>query len=198
MAGGMKLIDTRFLPLLLLVACARASSPQLASTDPTDEVAVQSAVLDEFRTGAMRLVVLDSTVAGASHYVDEDYASALAEFGPLAPGLREDFDRKRHQRAAVLQPRSRVSIVLVGKRTLDSLRHDSDGPRGYWDRFHRRFPGAFGRVSLSRVGFSADGNHALVLADYGCGGRCGGTRYYLLQRTAEGWRVVRMSQPRIV
>ncbi len=168
----------------------------MATSDPTDEAAVQSVVLEQFARGARSLVVLDSTVRGASHYVDEDYAGALQDFGTLAPGLRDDFGRKRGERVPVWQLRASVPVTFVSRQMLDSM--GGVGPREYWNEFYRRFPGSFGRIALSRVGFSSDRNHALVLADYGCGGLCGGTRYYLLERAAGSWRIVRMAQPRIV
>ena len=181
--------------LLLLAACARAPSPQLPASDPTDEAAVQSTVLNEFAREARSLVVLGNTVRGANHYVDEDYRGALQELGALAAGLREDFDRKRAETVPVRQLSARIPVTLVSRPALDSI--GGANPREYWDAFRSRFPGAFGLIALSRVGFSSDGSHAMVLADYGCGGRCGGTRYYLLERAAGSWRIVRMAQPRI-
>lgn len=60
---------------------------------------MQAVVIDELAKGN-RVVLLDSTVMGADHYVDQDYAGALGELGPLAPGLKDDFDVKRRERVA--------------------------------------------------------------------------------------------------
>ncbi|MCY7378167.1 MAG: hypothetical protein LH467_02370 [Gemmatimonadaceae bacterium] len=70
-------------------------------------------------------------------------------------------------------------------------------PTSYWSAFYQRFPGSPGLIEMSRVGFGRDGSSALVLVEYGCGGRCGGTIYVLLARQAGRWRVIRTAQPRI-
>ena len=184
---------------LLIAACSRAPETPLLQARFADEAAVQSAVVNQFaEAGVRQIVVLDSTVMGADHFVEQDYAGGLRQLGVLAPGLREDFNRKRLDKVKVGDVRARVPIAFVSQREVADVRRDARTPDDYWRNFRARYPGAFGRISLSRVGFSSDGNKALVLADYGCGPRCGGTRYYLLERSAGGWRILRVAQPRIV
>jgi hypothetical protein len=163
-----------------------------------DESEVQAAVLDSFfvRHGIERLVVVDSTVQGSNHFVDEDYASALRTLGDLPKGLREDFGKKRLLPMQVQGLRTRVPVVLFTEQDRAALRAATN-PTEYWQRFYARFPASSGRLAISRVGFSRDGQHALMLVDYGCGGRCGGTVYYLAARDDQRWRIVRTAQPRI-
>lgn len=178
----------------LLVACTRAAAVPTASPQITsDESDVQSAVINQLAAGYKSVVVLDSTVMGASHYAGEDYAWALRELRVAAPGLREDFELKREQRVPLLPLTTRGPATIVNRSVVDGI--SGNNPREYWTAFRERFPGSFGRIELSRVGFSADGKQALVLAHYQCGGRCGGTRYYLLERVPGGWQVLRHAQP---
>ena len=186
------------LGLALIVGCAHAAPQQPAQiSSASDETDVQSVVVNEFARGAQSLVVLDMTVIAVGHYGD-DHSGALTELGALAPGLRRDFDTKSGERVRVLPLSAQKPVRLVSKASLDSVMATARDPGDYWNKFYAQFPGAFGRIALSRVGFSTDRKQALVLADYGCGGRCGGTRYYLLERTTNGWRILRMAQTRFV
>ena len=61
---------------------------------------------------------------------------------------------------------------------------------GFWDWFHQRYPAAQGLSRASRVGFSPDGEEALVELSYSCGWLCGHGEQVLLVREAGRWRVV--------
>lgn len=192
---------------LLITGCVRSAavaSPVVhggdvgqTGTQPTPhERDVQAAVLDSFfARGGARLVLVDSTVLGSSHFVDEDYASALMTLGALPDGLREDFEAKRARRRRVDSLATRVPVVFFTARDRNALR--ARNPDEYWRLFRERFPGSSARVAVSRVGFSREGRHALMLVDYGCGPLCGGTIYYLLVREGAIWRTIRTAQPRI-
>jgi hypothetical protein len=43
---------------------------------------------------------------------------------------------------------------------------------------------------MSPVAFSNDGEHALILASFICGGTCGGGAYYLFERDGSSWTLV--------
>ena len=184
---------------LLLVALLSTYSGGQSRPSVTAESEVQSAVLDSFfvRPGIERLVIVDSTVRGADHFVDEDYASALRRLGTLPAGLREDFERKRAAATKLADLRTRVPVEIFTAEDRAALR-SAQNPTEYWRRFDARFPRSSGLIAMSRVGFSADGEHALMLVDYGCGGLCGGTVYYLLTRQGSTWRTVQTVQPRFI
>src|SRR5215510_14394461 len=111
----------RVIMLVLMSGCGKSghSSSNIAAT-ASEESAVQTAVLDSFfvRPGIERIVVLDSTVRGADHFVDEDYARALKALGELPPGLREDFELKRERQMHVRGLHTRVPAVMLGAREL--------------------------------------------------------------------------------
>lgn len=136
-------------------------------------------------------------MSGGSHFVDEDYQSALKILGALPQGLQADFDRVRGQRRAVGQLPTSRPVVSLGADARRQLRAERD-PRAYWATFFRLYPGSPGRIDVSRVGLSRDGQSALVLIEYGCGDLCGGTLYVLLQKEGTRWRVTRKAQPRMV
>ena len=187
--------------VIALAACTRpdVDTGDAATSVRLDERRVQAAVLDSFfvRPGVTRLVIGDSTVRGANHFVDEDYKSAMSMLGDLPNGLREDFERKRADRIPLGDLPTRVPHVSFDTQDRAALLTGAANPAEYWQRFYTRFPASSGRVSLSRVGFSRDHRYAMMLVDYGCGGRCGGTVYYLLARQGNSWHTIREAQPRI-
>ncbi len=160
---------------------------------------VQAVVIDSLfvRDTTRQVVVGDSTVIGGSHFVDEDYQSALRMLGTLPAGLQADFESVRgHGRAMGPLPLRRpvVSMSAEVRQRMRAIRN----PAKYWAAFFDEFPGTPGRIEVSRVGLSPDGRSALVLVEYGCGGMCGGTLYLLVQRDGDRWRITRKAQPRIV
>lgn len=58
-----------------------------------------------------------------------------------------------------------------------------------WRAFHIKYPGSPGLISLSRVGFSRNGNLALVYMGKSCGPLCGDGTFYLLARRNGAWVV---------
>ena len=162
------------------------------------ERAVQAAVIDSLfvRDTTRGVVVGDSTISGGTHFLHEDYRSALRMLGRLPAGLQADFEVVREQRRAVDSLRTKVPVIRLDAATRASLRTDRD-PGAFWQTFYRRFPGTPGWVELSRAGFSTDGSSALMLVEYACGFLCGGTLYVVVERRAGTWRVTHVEQPRI-
>jgi hypothetical protein len=169
---------------------------------PARTSAIYAAVTDSLfvHEGIERAVVVDSTVSGVGHSESEDLAAAiqmLRRLGPLPAGIVASFQQGWHRRDPLpaFSPRvpvewyrgSEVANRIVGARDPDS----------FWRAFRERYPHSTGRLAFSNVGFSSDGRIALVLVDYGCGGRCGGTIYVLLELRDAKWVIVRTAQPRV-
>ncbi len=53
---------------------------------------------------------------------------------------------------------------------------------------YSRFPESYGYLSISNVGFNRQLNQAVFYIEHNCG-LCGGGRYVLMRKTAEGWIV---------
>jgi hypothetical protein len=84
-----------------------------------------------------------------------------------------------------LQPRfslpSRARFVLAKDRDV-SLYGDESG------EFDRRFPGNYGYVALSAVGFNRDFTEAIFYVDHFCG-LCGGGRYVVMEKKDGAWLI---------
>ena len=183
---------------IALLFLAAVSALQAGRGALSLESVVQAAVIDSLlvRDTTRQIVVGDSTVSGGTHFVDEDYSSALRSLGPLPEGLQKDFEAKRSTVRRVDSLSTRVPMRRFTATDRAALRAHGD-PTSYWTAFYRRFPASPGLVEISRVGFGRDGASALVLVEYGCGGLCGGTIYVLLAKQSSRWRVTRTAQPRI-
>ena len=56
--------------------------------------------------------------------------------------------------------------------------------------FEDLFPGAYGIVSFSHVGFDRRLDRAIVAVDFVCGRHCGTARLYVLRKESGNWKVV--------
>jgi hypothetical protein len=76
---------------------------------------------------------------------------------------------------------------LVAARTLDSTIHDIAD----WPQYYKQYPGAQGFLTLSRVGFSLDGEQSLFYVTNHCGGKCATGSFVVAQKRDTKWIVVR-------
>jgi hypothetical protein len=79
-------------------------------------------------------------------------------------------------------------MVLVSDDDLKRMRLDG---RGYfWAEFKRRYPGAWGYATLTKVGFNDRHTEALVLVGHSCGDTCVSKEILFLKRSKTRWTVV--------
>ncbi|HEX9218999.1 MAG TPA: hypothetical protein VF858_00795, partial [Gemmatimonadaceae bacterium] len=64
-----------------------------------------------------------------------------------------------------------------------------NGPEPYWSEFYRRYPGSNGSISFSSIGYSADGNVALLVVEQGCGSFCDTLSNVVVKRERGRWHV---------
>jgi len=88
--------------------------------------------------------------------------------------------------------RGRSDIVFFTKKDAKDFERDKDTP--FETNFERRFPGSHRIVSLSNIGFSADGSHALIYVSYYCGGLCAGGSFIILEKTNNKWSITSEDQ----
>jgi len=62
-----------------------------------------------------------------------------------------------------------------------------------WQLFHQAFPKAAGILSLSRPGYSKNGQVAIVQVSYSCGSLCGSGEYWVLHKVHGKWVVASRS-----
>jgi hypothetical protein len=173
---------------LLFCACTQArfaSRPDLHASDP----AVYRAVLDSMSVPQARhrpsqLVVIDSTFTVQAQdleleKVPEVDKSAISDF--------QERNNESHSLRYLSSLDLSVPVVLVSRHTLESFLHN--GPEPYWEEFYRRYPGSKGSISFSSIGYSTDGNLAVLVVDQGCGSLCGALSNVVVKRALGRWRV---------
>lgn len=189
----------RIAAVALLVSALVAPRHALAQDPPSErEYAVWSAVIDTALVSprVKRVVVEDATVPG-------DRRRALGPFeqrslgprdaSPLPAELLQAFARVNEVplpvNAARFRTRVHVQVLSEAGRQKQPARDDHEA----WSNMQDGgFQGSSGIVSLSRVGFTADGRTALVFVSHYCGGLCAAETYYVLALSGDNrWRVTR-------
>lgn len=178
------------IPLLCLALCACTqtrvgSNPDPRSADP----AVYRAVLDSMSAPQggnrpSRLVVIDSTLTVQPQDLELDRLSGVDSTAI------SDFQKRNsesHSLRYLSLPDLSVPVVLVSRQTLQSFLHN--GPEPYWSEFYRRYPGSSASISFSSIGYSANGNVALLVVEQGCGTLCGALSNVVVRRERGRWRV---------
>jgi hypothetical protein len=120
----------------------------------------------------------------------EDYIRVLLEqLRPLSPDTLEDLE-KRNKEQSELGFRLNLTLTYV----LLDKQAPTNTPEAYaeqWRSFYDKYPDSPGIISLSRVGFNAHRDQAIVYAANICGGLCGKGYYVLLTMSSKGWKVER-------
>jgi hypothetical protein len=100
----------------------------------------------------------------------------------------ENF-RRANQGQTALQPRFSLPLPyqLVAGSTLDSIIRDIAD----WPQYYKRYPGAQGFLTLSRVGFSPGGEQAMFYVTNHCGGKCATGSFVVEQRRGAKWEIVK-------
>jgi hypothetical protein len=110
------------------------------------------------------------------------------EFPKLQAASLNSF-REMNTQPAPFQHSFHLSVPydLVDKTEVDSIFNKG----GWWTDYYKKYPNSQGILSLSRVGFSPDGNQAVFYASNGCGGKCGTGTYVVMKRVDSGWKVAK-------
>jgi hypothetical protein len=69
----------------------------------------------------------------------------------------------------------------------------------FWEGFKRKYPGAWGRLVLGKVGFNPQHTEALIRVHQWCGPDCQSIETVFLERAGEKWRVIeRIADPYVL
>jgi hypothetical protein len=180
-----------FTALLVVTGCAPHAST--GSTNPySSDLEVYRAVLDSMFTPDAqsrfsRIAVVDSTTV----FKRENHV-ALVQSLIGVPGVDSTVARdfaarsyEAHSLKGLSTLRLRMPVLLVDRRALAPLpRADPDK---YWTEFYQRFPDTNGLISLSAIGYNADGNLGVLMVDVGCGGLCGNGYIVVAKRESGKW-----------
>ncbi len=158
-----------------------------------EEYAVYSAVIQEkfLKNRDVRMIVLQDTTTGMMPGdippVQEDFLRAQKP--DLADDLLADLNTKMVQ-PCVFEQRFTVQIPvrLISQAEQEQIFQQHLDKA--WTGFYAQFPGAQGILEFSRVGFSKDGNVAVVYAGNQQGGLAGGGYNYVLEKHNHRWVIV--------
>jgi hypothetical protein len=177
--------------IALMLGCVR---PDLSVTG--DDHAVYAAALDSLygssaTSGATRAVVLDST----STYLRAKLVPGIIEGFLRLPGvdsatIRSFEARNRVARSlAGLRPEGlRIQVTLAPRSAFDSMPRTANA-ESYWEAVRALYPGLYGLVDVSSVGYNRERTVAIVKIHHGCGSTCGAAHNVVLRRVGTEWRV---------
>ena len=119
-----------------------------------------------------------------------DALQGNAEFAKQFDPIFKSFEQANRE-PSLLQYHFAIqkSYQIVASAELDSafrrraLNAGDDG----WEGFRQSFPASSGYVILSAVGFNSERTTGLVYVEYRCGGLCGSSGYYILEKRHGRW-----------
>ncbi|HEY4733069.1 MAG TPA: hypothetical protein VIH53_00830 [Gemmatimonadaceae bacterium] len=187
--------------LLVALALAAYAHQQPPSIDVhSEDPAVYRAVLDSIFIAhnsdrVHQLVILDSTSSFRRENLVPGGFRDLFELQEVDSTAVHNFEIRNLEAhslkylATVALP---VPVTLVTHESLRSLPREN--PDKYWTEFYKRYPRAGGEIRLYGIGYSANGNIALLMVDHSCGSLCGGGYNVVAKRLGGRWRVIVVQQ----
>jgi heat shock protein HslJ len=156
------------------------------TTAETEEYAVYSAVIQE-RFGAAKLIVIRDQTSGG---LGDDWQRTVDALPRNLPGCQSETlasFKKNNQQSTALKQELKLSqpYEFISDEALEEVFASSDG----WDRFYELYLGAQGEMTLSRVGFNAAFDQALLYVGNQWHWVAGEGYYILCTKTDGHWRV---------
>jgi len=177
--------------LLLLAGCANPSPTANPAPTPdfdAEELAVYAALIEQRYASGHQLIVIEEET---SPFIQPDeFDSALQRVKENLPGLSdatlEDFRAKNQEPHPVGSGlKLDVNVVLISQAEMTEIFQDSDG----WDTFYDRYPDSQGVMTLSRVGFNAAMDQALVYVGNQSHWLAGAGYFLLLSKIDGRWTI---------
>ncbi|HYL62367.1 MAG TPA: transferrin receptor-like dimerization domain-containing protein, partial [Candidatus Methylomirabilis sp.] len=173
-------------------SAATPTAPQ-SNSPLNDDYAVYSAVIaHELKFIGGKLLVLENQTSTSSPerlaLLTSGGGKESEEFNAtVSAETLSDFGAK-NKKPILLAPLLKLSLPyeLRTNAELDVFFKKSGG--GY-PAFRKKFSGAQGIITLSRVGFNSGRNQALVYVGYNCGPLCGHGDLYLLTKLGTEWTI---------
>jgi len=179
------------------VACSRGPANRATEADRN---AVYAAVLDSLYLGVAQhqdhrpvtLVVLSVRTAGiglATAAVIDAWRQTLPAI-PLDLWSAFTSANASHTVLPAIAGLRSQQHVLSSPEEDELFPQDPRNLEAAWSAFYKRFPGSAGIANLSNVGFSRDGNWALVGFGRACASLCAESYDVLLHRIGGNWQIV--------
>lgn len=176
---------------LLLAACGgkQTASPTSAGDQTAlQEQAVYTAVLQQVY-GASSFVIMDSTATGPVGVDDtnQTFDYVLQNMHDVDPGTLESF-RSNNAKAHPVPADMHLGVDYI---VLTQAQRNQifDLNQSGWETFYNNYPDAPGLTSISRVGFNATFDQALVYVGTQSNYLAGAGYFVLLTRSGETWTV---------
>jgi hypothetical protein len=115
----------------------------------------------------------------------EKYAFLRAVRAPL-------YAKFGYQARVSILPRDSIPVLETQGRPLEKRMEENremSESTPLWLAFRQRYPDAWGMVGLTRVAFNQTRTQALVFTNHSCGQSCRNADTWLLERSAEKWRI---------
>ena len=148
-----------------------------------EDYAVYSEILSGKRYNSDLIVINDFTSQG----LIADAKNLNYEIPSLTQDTINDYQAKKIE-SRKLENNFTVSgkVVFLSEEEVTQLFNIGlDG----WNKFNKKYPGANGIITLSRVGFNKEKTQALVYVGISCGGLCGGGSFMFLEKRNGKWSI---------
>ena len=178
--------------LAVLAAGCKPASPRSGPAPAADpqEAAVYAAAIDQGLSDGGATVVVLAEQTETSHVEGEQARALAAEVDSAFPAAAVAADvAARNARRAPL-PRTLPARAAVRLFSPEALFVPDGNLRAEYDTFRERYAPATSFHTLSRPGFDAERRHAMIVTGSHCGALCGHGQILLLERGADGWRVI--------
>jgi len=202
----LKKLAVLFLALLLCASCTGLAQPTptpppsptpqpTATPAPQDsavDYAVYKALVETMYTDpkVQRVVIRDYTISSLNPAVSDDKMfEALQKDLPEVDQAMRDSYLARNAQSSLLNDRFnlKVPVTLLSQADFDGF--FAKGGKG-WDNFYFQYPNSQGVLALSRVGFNASGDKALVCASTQVYALAGAAYAVVLSLENGLWKVV--------
>jgi hypothetical protein len=153
-----------------------------------DEYAVYHALLEaRYIVNDIQLIVISDHTGGETLNLEERMGYIIQNFPDLTAEMISDFLVKNQQPTA-LEPLFDLGIptVLLSDDEFQQIFMDQNG----WQKFYDLYPGSQGVMTLSRVGFNAKRDMALVYVGNQSFWLAGAGYYLLLVKENNIWNIV--------
>ena len=187
------MVKKLFLITLILFSAACTATPTLLPTPATgqidtEEQAVYTSLLTKMYT-ATEFVIMDTTATdpGGIENTSQTLASVLQNMHDVALGTVDSF-KTRNEAAHPIRSDMNLGspYILLSQ---DERNQIFDQNQSGWEIFYGRYPDAPGITTLSRVGFNASLDQALVYLGTQSNWLAGAVYYILLKKVNGVWNI---------
>jgi hypothetical protein len=182
-----------FLAFTLLYLAACTATPTALPTPAADQIDMEEQAVYAFLLSKMysatKFVIMDTTATdpGGVDNTARTLDFVLRNMHDVAPGTLDSF-RSRNDATHPIRPDMNLgsSYTLLSQAVKNQI---FDQNQSGWEEFYNRYPQAPGITTLSRVGFDASFDQALVYIGTQSNWLAGAGYYVLLKKGTGGWSI---------